>query len=82
LIPRDIWLRLGANGFLCVDVPEEYGGYGAPVHYYLLLVQETAQAGFASLAAALGGQNELVSPCLQIIGSEEKKRYWLAKLVT
>ncbi|MVM93260.1 acyl-CoA dehydrogenase, partial [Acinetobacter baumannii] len=57
LIPRDLWLRLGENGFLCVDVPEEYGGYGAPVHYSLMLVQETAQAGFASLAVAIGGQN-------------------------
>lgn len=56
LIPRDLWLRLGENGFLCVDVPEEYGGYGAPVHYSLMLVQETAQAGFASLAVAIGGQ--------------------------
>ena len=68
--------------FLCVDVPEEYGGYGAPVHYSLMLVQETAQAGFASLAVAIGGQNELVSPYLQNIGSEEQKRYWLPKMVT
>ncbi|MEE9886769.1 acyl-CoA dehydrogenase family protein [Acinetobacter nosocomialis] len=82
LIPRDLWLRLGENGFLCVDVPEEYGGYGAPVHYSLMLVQETAQAGFASLAVAIGGQNELVSPYLQNIGSEEQKRYWLPKMVT
>lgn len=56
LILRDLWLRLGENGFLCVDVPEEYGGYGAPVHYSLMLVQETAQAGFASLAVAIGGK--------------------------
>ncbi len=82
LIPRDLWLRLGENGFLCVDVPEEYGGYGAPVHYSLMLVQETAQAGFASLAVAIGGQNELVSPYLQNIGTEEQKRYWLPKMVT
>ncbi|MEO4184393.1 acyl-CoA dehydrogenase family protein [Acinetobacter pittii] len=82
LIPRDLWLRLGENGFLCVDVPEEYGGYSAPVHYSLMLVQETAQAGFASLAVAIGGQNELVSPYLQNIGTEEQKRYWLPKMVT
>ena len=82
LIPRDLWLRLGENGFLCVDVPEEYGGYGAPVHYSLMLVQETAQAGFASLAVAIGGQSELVSPYLQNIGSEEQKHYWLPKMVT
>ena len=63
-------------------MPEEYGGYGAPVHYSLMLVQETAQAGFASLAVAIGGQNELVSPYLQNIGTEEQKCYWLPKMVT
>ncbi|MCU4414325.1 acyl-CoA dehydrogenase family protein [Acinetobacter sp. WU_MDCI_Axc73] len=82
LIPRNIWNQLGENGFLCVDVPEEYGGYGAPIHYSLMLVQETAQAGFTSLAVAIGGQNELVSPYIQNIGSEEQKKYWLPKMVS
>lgn len=57
---------------LCVDVPEEYGGYGAPVHYSLMLVQETAQAGFASLAVAIGGQNELVSLICKILEPKSK----------
>ena len=82
LIPRKLWNQLGENGFLCVDVPEEYGGYGAPVHYSLMLVQETAQAGFTSLAVAIGGQNELVSPYIQNIGSEEQKKHWLPKMVS
>lgn len=82
LIPRHIWNLLGENGFLCVDVPEEYGGYGAPVHYSLMLVQETARAGFGSLAVAIGGQNELVSPYIQNIGSEAQKKYWLPKMVS
>lgn len=82
LIPRHIWNLLGENGFLCVDVPEEYGGYGAPVHYSLMLVQETACAGFGSLAVAIGGQNELVSPYIQKMGSEAQKKYWLPKMVS
>lgn len=81
LIPRKLWNQLGENGFLCVDVPEEYGGYGAPIHYSLMLVQETAQAGFTSLAVAIGGQNELVSPYIQNIGTEAQKKYWLPKMV-
>ncbi|WP_111893231.1 acyl-CoA dehydrogenase family protein [Acinetobacter sp. MB5] len=82
LIPRELWNTLGENGFLCVDVPEEYGGYGAPIEYSLMLVQETAQAGFAALAVAIGGQSELVSPYLQNLGSEQQKQYWLPKMVT
>ncbi|MFC3901550.1 acyl-CoA dehydrogenase/long-chain-acyl-CoA dehydrogenase [Acinetobacter marinus] len=82
IIPRELWYKLGENGFLCVDVPEEYGGYGAPIEYSLMLVQETAYAGFSSLAIAIGGQSELVSPYIQNIGSEEQKQYWLPKMVT
>jgi alkylation response protein AidB-like acyl-CoA dehydrogenase len=63
-------------------VPEHYGGYGAPVEYSLMLVQEAAQAGFAALAVGIGGQNELVSPYLQHIGSEAQKLYWLPKMVS
>lgn len=82
LIPRELWYQLGANGFLCVDVPEQYGGYGAPVEYSMMLVEETSRAGFASLAVAIGGQSELVSPYLQNLGSEEQKQFWLPKMVS
>jgi len=82
LIPRELWHKLGDNGFLCVDVPEEYGGFGAPIHYSQMLVQETAKAGFTALAVSIGGQSELVSPYIQNIGSEEQKQYWLPKMVS
>ncbi len=82
LIPRELWDKLGENGFLCVDVPEEYGGFGAPIHYSQMLVQETAKAGFTALAVGIGGQSELVSPYIQNIGSEEQKQYWLPKMVS
>lgn len=82
LIPRELWHKLGDNGFLCVDVPEEYGGFDAPIHYSQMLVQETAKAGFTALAVGIGGQSELVSPYIQNIGSEEQKQYWLPKMVS
>ena len=82
LIPRELWHKLGENGFLCIDVPEEYGGFGAPIHYSQMLVQETAKAGFTSLAVGIGGQNELVSPYIQNLGSEAQKHYWLPKMVS
>jgi acyl-CoA dehydrogenase len=26
IMPREIWHKLGEAGFLCADIPEEYGG--------------------------------------------------------
>ncbi|MBP6116419.1 MAG: acyl-CoA dehydrogenase family protein [Neisseriaceae bacterium] len=81
-IPRALWHLLGENGFLCVDVPEAYGGYGAPIEYSLKLVEETAKAGYMSLAVGIGGQSELASPYIQNIGSEAQKQQWLPKMVS
>ena len=27
-VPRSFWRKMGEQGFLCMDVPEEYGGIG------------------------------------------------------
>ena len=29
IFPRSLWNRLGEQGLLAVDIPEEYGGYGS-----------------------------------------------------
>jgi len=31
ILPRDIWHKLGAAGFLCVDIPQAYGGVGSGI---------------------------------------------------
>jgi acyl-CoA dehydrogenase len=28
IVPRELWLKAGAQGLLCCTVPEEYGGLG------------------------------------------------------
>ena len=29
IVPRSVWKKMGDQGFLCMDVPEVYGGLGA-----------------------------------------------------
>ena len=36
--PRALWRRFGEQGFLCVDVPEAYGGYGVSFELSRLVV--------------------------------------------
>ncbi|OWX54876.1 acyl-CoA dehydrogenase family protein, partial [Acinetobacter baumannii] len=80
--PRSVWSQLGENGFLCVDVPEEYGGYGVPTYYSLMLVEESARAGFCALSTAISCHSEIAAPYILHIGTEEQKQYWLPKMVT
>ncbi|WP_394661193.1 acyl-CoA dehydrogenase family protein [uncultured Acinetobacter sp.] len=82
IMPRSVWNSLGENGFLCVDLPEEYGGYGVPTHYSLMLVEESARAGYGALSTAISCHSEIAAPYILNIGSEAQKQYWLPKMVT
>ncbi|WP_111859713.1 acyl-CoA dehydrogenase family protein [Acinetobacter sp. CFCC 10889] len=81
LMPRSMWKLLGDNGFLCVDVPEEYGGYGVPTEYSLMLVEESARAGYGALSTAISCHSEIAAPYILNIANEEQKQYWLPKMV-
>jgi len=82
IMPRHVWNLLGENGFLCVDVPEEYGGCGVPTYYSLMLVEESARAGYSSLSTGISCHSEIAAPYILNIGSEEQKQYWLPKMVS
>lgn len=82
IMPRSVWNKLGENGFLCVDVPEQYGGYGVPTYYSLMLVEESARAGYGALSTAISCHSEIAAPYVLHIGTEQQKQYWLPKMVT
>ncbi|UOG19592.1 acyl-CoA dehydrogenase family protein [Acinetobacter sp. PK01] len=82
IMPRSVWNKLGENGFLCVDVPEQYGGYGVPTYYSLMLVEESARAGYGALSTAISCHSEIAAPYVLHIGTEQQKQYWLPKMVS
>lgn len=82
IMPRSVWNSLGENGFLCVDLPEEYGGYNVPTYYSLMLVEESARAGYGALSTAISCHSEIAAPYILNIGSEAQKQYWLPKMAT
>jgi alkylation response protein AidB-like acyl-CoA dehydrogenase len=73
-VPREIWHKMGQAGFLCMDVPPEYGGRGGDFLYSVILTEELSRTGITGLAAAL--HNDIVVPYISAFGSEaQKKRY-------
>ncbi len=71
----ELWNEMGANGFLGVNIPEEYGGGGGGMADLAAVLEEAAAAGAPLLMM-------VVSPaiCGSIIarcGTEEQKKQWL-----
>ncbi|MBW1786973.1 MAG: acyl-CoA dehydrogenase family protein [Deltaproteobacteria bacterium] len=80
IVPKEAWLKMGEQGFLCMDVPEEYGGLGADFLYSVVLMEELARTGFSGLAVPL--HNDIVVPYISKYGSEELKRKYLPGCVS
>jgi acyl-CoA dehydrogenase len=80
--PRELWNNLGENGFLCVDMPSEYGGYDASFALSCVVVEEISRAGFAALASAVSVHSDIAAPYLLHMGSEQQKQMWLPRMAT
>jgi alkylation response protein AidB-like acyl-CoA dehydrogenase len=79
--PREIWKRAGELGFLCCDVPEQYGGAGADWLYNVIVIEELWRAGIGGVGSAFLVLSEVVTPYLMAGGSEELKKKWLPKMI-
>ena len=80
IVPRSIWKKMGDQGFLCMDVPEEYGGMGADFLYSVILSEELVRTNHAGLAAAL--HSDVVVPYITAFASEELKQKYLPGCVS
>jgi acyl-CoA dehydrogenase len=71
---RDTWKRAGAEGFLGVCAPVEYGGSGADFLYAAVVNEELARARAHGIMISL--HSDIVLPYILEYGSEEQKRRW------
>ena len=76
-IPKSIWPRMGALGFLGVEYDEKYGGGGADFLTTAVLCEEAARSRCAAFAMALGVHTDMASPHLYWTGSEALKERYL-----
>ena len=79
-VPREVWLKAGAAGLLCCDIPEEYGGFGADWLYNVVVIEELGKAGMSGPGFMV--HSEMVAPYILAWGNEELKHKWLPKMVT
>jgi acyl-CoA dehydrogenase len=79
-VPREVWLKAGAAGMLCCDMPERYGGFGADWLYNVVVIEELAKAGMSGPGFMV--HSEMVAPYVLAWGSEELKERWLPRMVS
>ncbi|MGK2881139.1 MAG: acyl-CoA dehydrogenase family protein [Mycobacterium sp.] len=81
IVDRGVWLEAGKQGFLGIDVPEEYGGGGTvDFRYNVIVTEETTAGRFSGLGFGL--HNDIVAPYLLKLCTEEQKQRWLPKFCT
>jgi len=79
-VDREVWRKAGENGFLCMTMPQEYGGSGADKLYSVAQMEEIAHAGVSGIGYGL--HSEIVAPYILHYGSEEQKKKYLPLLAT
>ncbi|HEX4894706.1 MAG TPA: acyl-CoA dehydrogenase family protein [Solimonas sp.] len=82
ILPKSLYRAMGEAGLLCLDVPEEYGGSGAPFEFCCVVIEEAARLGFLALASNLTVHSDIAAPYILHLGTEEQKRKYLPKMVS
>ncbi|SDH10531.1 acyl-CoA dehydrogenase family protein [Klenkia brasiliensis] len=76
IVPRELWTAGGAQGFLGIDQDERYGGGGVrDFRYQAVLSEEMARVGASGVGFGL--HNDVVSPYLRDLATEEQKQRWV-----
>jgi len=83
MVSRESWRVLGENGFLCMQVGEEYGGLGIDDYRYnAIFNEEFGFAGCGSTAVGYPLHSDIVCPYILHYGNEAIKQKYLPKMVS
>jgi len=79
-VDREVWRKAGQNGFLCMSMPEVYGGADADKLYAVAQFEELSRGGYSGIGFGL--HSEIVAPYILHYGTEEQKRKYLPLLAS
>ena len=79
-VDRKVWQKAGASGFLCMTMPEAYGGAGADKLFSVVQMEALARGGFSGIGYGL--HSEIVAPYILHYGTEPQKKHYLPKLAS
>ncbi len=78
-IDKELWRKAGAQGFLCSDIPAEYGGGGADFRYEAVFFEEQWRRGLTGMGQ---GVHSISAHYIHNHGTEEQKLKYLPKMAS
>jgi alkylation response protein AidB-like acyl-CoA dehydrogenase len=78
IVPQSVWRKAGAEGLLCVTVPEVYGGAGGDYGHSAVLIEELARAN--ATAVGFTTHSEIVANYILAYGTDAQKQQWLPEM--
>ncbi|HAD08736.1 MAG TPA: acyl-CoA dehydrogenase [Porticoccaceae bacterium] len=78
-LDKDLWRKAGAQGFLCTDIPDQYGGGGADFRYEAVFYEEQWRRGLSGMGQ---GVHSISAHYILNHGTEEQKHRWLPKMAS
>ncbi|MDM7943023.1 MAG: acyl-CoA dehydrogenase family protein [Hydrogenophaga sp.] len=79
-VDRAVWSKAGENGFLCMTLPEAWGGCDADKLYSVVQMEEIGRTGFTGIGFGL--HSEIVAPYILHYGTEAQKQKYLPRLAS
>ncbi len=75
---REVFRKMGEQGFFGVSFPEEYGGSGMDIWSAVVISEELTKANIGGLSMSLYAHTYLPLPVVLALGTEEQKQKYLA----
>jgi alkylation response protein AidB-like acyl-CoA dehydrogenase len=78
IVDREVFAKAGAQGFLGMAVPEEYGGGGvADFRYNVVIAEEIQRAGVNAAGLGWTLHNDICLPYFLTLCTDDQKARWL-----
>lgn len=82
MFPRDLWRKMGAQGLLAVDIPENFGGIGADFQFSMVIAEELQRANCGGIAGGTIVHSDIVAHYVLSHGSDAQKQALLPGMVS
>jgi len=79
-VPRDLWRKMGEQGYLCPWLPERYGGLDLGFEYSVIINEELIRGDGFGVGVPL--HSDVVVPYILSYGSDAIKDKWLPGCTT